>query len=186
MPSFAALVRVLAIAGVATASNLAVRADEYTWKLTWTGPETCPEVPCPYSYEVSGPRYSSPEGSIPSFTATCEGTVDEPLKACELGTHEGASEPAISGNFSTYETSGVGPGQIIITATWFEEKYNEDLTLTGVSPMQASEENQGTWDLYPGGCPLTDCPGTSTSSTNATAPTPRRRAAWRKAGKRDS
>ncbi|KAI1252109.1 hypothetical protein MGN70_006681 [Eutypa lata] len=119
------------------------------------------------TYELSGPQYSDTNGSIPAFRASCTGTVDQPLKACNLSEVAGAgagagaaavgeggtspSSPLVSGNFSTYETSGVGPGLVAIVMTWFSDEYSRNLTLTGSTPLQVNEENNGTWDIYPGG-----------------------------------
>jgi hypothetical protein len=131
------------------------RADEYLWTVTWTGPKTCTSYPCSYSYEVSAPTY----GSVPAFDATCEGTVDQPLQICSVLTTGAAVAAAttVSGNFSTFETSGVGSGLIDISVTWFDQAFGANRTLTGVTPMQASSANHNTWTLNPRGCPVTDC-----------------------------
>ncbi|RWA05188.1 hypothetical protein EKO27_g9919 [Xylaria grammica] len=138
--------------------RLSSRADDYAWTVKWTGPSKCTSWPCGYSYEVSGPAYTAAEGSIPLFDATCVGTVDQPLAACSVPTTQGSSVTAtVSGNFSTFETSGVGSGLIDITATWFDQASGTNRTLTAVTPMQGSTTNQNTWTVQPSGCPVTDC-----------------------------
>ncbi|KAI1079020.1 hypothetical protein F5B20DRAFT_545863 [Whalleya microplaca] len=149
----------LAVLFLANGIAFAAAAD-YVWTFTWTGSQSCPQWPCTYSYNVSGPVYTSATGPIPSFNASCAGTVDQPVQECELSSwlsSEGGSKPTISGNFSTFETSGVGAGVVAITATWFSEKYSRNLSLTGSSPLQVNDENHGTWDIEPTGCPLTTC-----------------------------
>ncbi|KAI0903269.1 hypothetical protein F4824DRAFT_453908 [Ustulina deusta] len=142
------------------------RADDYIWTLQWTGPKTCTSWPCGYSYTVSGPTYATAGGPIPLLDATCVGTVDQPLKACTLlSTPPGFAAATVSGNFSTYETSGVGSGLIDITATWLDQASGTTRTLTGVTPMQASTTNQNTWTVEPEGCPVTEC-----DVVNATRP----------------
>ncbi|KAJ3557684.1 hypothetical protein NPX13_g9878 [Xylaria arbuscula] len=101
-----------------TAVRFVTRADDYLWTVQWTGPTKCTSWPCGYSYRVTGPTYTAAEGSIPFFNATCVGTVDKPLQACTL--QPGSAAAAVSGNFSTYETSGVGSGLIDVTATWID------------------------------------------------------------------
>ncbi|KAI1163161.1 hypothetical protein F5B18DRAFT_327875 [Nemania serpens] len=138
--------------------RLLPRADDYIWSITWTGPKTCTSWPCGYSYTVSAPTYTAAAGSVPSIDASCKGTVDQPLVACSLlSTQAGAAPVAISGNFSTYETSGVGNGLIDITATWLDQASGASRTLKGVTPMQASSANHNTWTVQPEGCPLSDC-----------------------------
>ncbi|KAI1345792.1 hypothetical protein F5Y01DRAFT_45599 [Xylaria sp. FL0043] len=148
-----------------TAVRISSRADDYVWTVQWTGPSKCTSWPCGYSYTVSGPTYTAAGGSIPLFSATCVGTVDQPLKTCTLLSTQAAPATTVSGNFSTYETSGVGSGLIDITATWLDQASGSNRTLTGVTPMQASTANQNTWTVQPEGCPLTECEG-----TNATRP----------------
>ncbi|GAP85431.1 hypothetical protein SAMD00023353_1000770 [Rosellinia necatrix] len=145
--------------------RLVPRADDYVWTIKWTGPRTCTSWPCGYSYEVSAPTYTGSEGSVPSFDAACRGTVDQPLQACTLASGQvaGTVMATVSGNFSTFETSGVGSGLIDIAATWFDQASGTNRTLTGVTPMQASSANQNTWTLTPRGCPVSDCPGTNTT-----------------------
>ncbi|KAI0426044.1 hypothetical protein F5Y09DRAFT_346083 [Xylaria sp. FL1042] len=143
-----------------TAVRILPLADDYVWTVQWTGPSKCTSWPCGYSYTVSAPTYTGAEGSIPLFDATCVGTVDQPLKTCTLlSTRAGSAAATVSGNFSTYETSGVGSGLIDITATWIDEASGASRTLTGVTPMQASTANQNTWTVQPEGCPLTECEG---------------------------
>ncbi|KAI0108922.1 hypothetical protein GGR51DRAFT_513584 [Nemania sp. FL0031] len=133
--------------------RLLSRADDYVWTVTWTGPKICTSWPCGYSYEVSGPTYAAASGSIPSIDATCVGTVDQPLAACSLlSAQAGAAALTVSGNFSTYETSGVGSGLIDITASWVDQASGATRKLTGVTPMQGT-----TWTVEPSGCPLSDC-----------------------------
>ncbi|KAJ8107791.1 hypothetical protein ONZ43_g6627 [Nemania bipapillata] len=97
--------------------RLSTRTNEYLWTVKWTGPSICTSWPCGYSYEVSGPTYTAETGSVPLIDATCVGTVDQPLTACTLG----SALVTVSGNFSTFETSGVGNGLIDITATWVDQ-----------------------------------------------------------------
>ncbi|KAF2972478.1 hypothetical protein GQX73_g1115 [Xylaria multiplex] len=138
--------------------RLSSRADDYVWTVKWTGPSKCTSWPCGYSYEVSGPTHTAAEGSIPLFDATCVGTVDQPLAACSIPTTQaGSISAAVSGNFSTFETSGVGSGLIDITATWFDQASGTNRTLTATTPMQASTANKNTWTVQPKGCPVTDC-----------------------------
>ncbi|KAI0599919.1 hypothetical protein F4775DRAFT_548893 [Biscogniauxia sp. FL1348] len=176
MFGIATLSLALAIAGLSSNSLVVRAADEYAWTLTWTGPKTCAKVPCPYSYNVSGPQYTtSTSGSaavaIPSFGGSCAGTVDEGLAWCQLESGASGDDdegPALAGNFSTYETSGVGSGQIAVALAWVDEPSGEHFTLTAVTPLQANEENQNTWEAHPTGCPLTggeDCaPAPATSN----------------------
>ncbi|KAI3322692.1 hypothetical protein HD806DRAFT_111129 [Xylariaceae sp. AK1471] len=138
----------------ATTVRLSPRVDDYVWTVTWTGPKTCPSWPCTYSYEVSAPSYSSAQGSIPLFDASCQGTVDKPLTTCSLLS---GAPLAVSGNFSTFETSGVGNGLIDITATWADQASGVNTILTAVTPMQANNTNHGTWSVQPDGCPVTAC-----------------------------
>ncbi|KAI1187619.1 hypothetical protein F5B17DRAFT_314120 [Nemania serpens] len=138
--------------------RLLPRTDDYIWTITWTGPNVCTSWPCGYSYTVSAPTYTAAAGSIPPIDTSCKGTVDQPLVACSLlSTPVGAAPVAISGNFSTYETSGVGNGLIDITATWLDQASGASRTLKGVTPMQASSANHNTWTVQPSGCPLSDC-----------------------------
>ncbi|KAI1114490.1 hypothetical protein F5Y14DRAFT_451031 [Nemania sp. NC0429] len=138
--------------------RLLPRADDYIWSITWTGPKTCTSWPCGYSYTVSAPAYTAAAGSVPSIDASCKGTVDQPLVACALpATQASAASVAISGNFSTYETSGVGNGLIDITATWIDQASGTSRTLKGVTPLQANSANHNTWTVQPEGCPLSDC-----------------------------
>ncbi|TGJ84520.1 hypothetical protein E0Z10_g4248 [Xylaria hypoxylon] len=138
--------------------RLSSRADDYVWTVKWTGLKTCTSWPCGYSYEISGPTYTAAEGPIPSISAACVGTVDQPLTACSVPTAQaGAVLATVSGNFSTFETSGVGSGLIDITAKWFDQASGTNRTLTAVTPMQASTANQNTWTVQPVGCPVTDC-----------------------------
>ncbi|KAI1737693.1 hypothetical protein F4680DRAFT_427624 [Xylaria scruposa] len=140
--------------------RLSARADDYTWTITWTGPSVCTSWPCSYSYEISGPTHDAAGGSIPLIDASCQGTVDQPLQACSL-LSTGASPITVVGNFSTYETSGVGNGLIDIEATWLDQASGTERTLTGVTPLQATAANQNTWTVDPEGCPVTDCAATS-------------------------
>ncbi|KAH9996186.1 hypothetical protein F4779DRAFT_187806 [Xylariaceae sp. FL0662B] len=160
-PRFLAKLAILALA-----SRIGfVAADEYAWTFTWTGSQSCPQWPCPYSYDVSGPAYTADAAAIPSFSVSCAGTVDQPVKECEARSPGGSAQPpVVSGNLSTYETSGVGAGLVAITASWFSVEYNRTLTLTGSSPLQVSDENHGTWDISPTGCPLTGCPVTDATT----------------------
>ncbi|KAI8629633.1 hypothetical protein F5Y19DRAFT_72475 [Xylariaceae sp. FL1651] len=172
IPGLLAVVGFVRLVGaVDTTVHISPRAGDYVWTLTWTAPRSCPSWPCTYSYEVSAPSYSSAEGSIPPFDASCQGTVDQPLKACTLLSNQGdsAAAAAISGNFSTYETSGVGSGLITIIATWLDQTSGTTRKVTGVTPMQASDANNNTWDVYPEGSPITD------TAPNATATRSRRR-----------
>ncbi|KAI0466131.1 hypothetical protein F4859DRAFT_332959 [Xylaria cf. heliscus] len=139
--------------------RLSPRATDYVWTVTWTGPKVCTSWPCSYSYEVSGPAHDAVAGSVPLFDATCQGTVDQPLQTCSLASTQAADAAPItvSGNFSTYETSGVGNGLIDIKATWVDQASGAIRTLTGVTPLQASTENINTWTVDPEGCPVTDC-----------------------------
>ncbi|KAI1636489.1 hypothetical protein F4809DRAFT_382194 [Biscogniauxia mediterranea] len=175
------LTRILVLAIAGLGNSLTVRDDEsYAWTFTWTGPKTCDEVPCLYSYNVSGPRYTTTTTSttIPSFGGSCAGTVDEPLARCESGS--GSGGPALAGNFSSYETSGVGAGQIVVALAWVNEQSGAHLTLTGVTPLQASAENHNTWEAYPTGCPLTtgeeeeeeDCAPAAAAASNASTGAP--------------
>ncbi|KAI1297069.1 hypothetical protein F5Y03DRAFT_369949 [Xylaria venustula] len=144
--------------------RIATRADDYLWTVKWTGPSICTSWPCGYSYTVSAPTYTTTSGSvIPSFGATCVGTVDQPLKTCTSlsSAQQSTSSSVVAGNFSTYETSGVGNGLIDITATWVDQSSGANQTLTGVTPLQATTANQNTWTLQPEGSPLTE-------GTNAT------------------
>ncbi|TRX91396.1 hypothetical protein FHL15_007620 [Xylaria flabelliformis] len=125
--------------------RLSSRANDYTWTITWTGP----------TYEVSAPTHDAAGGSVPLIDATCQGTVDQPLQSCSLLSTT-ASPITVVGNFSTYETSGVGNGLIDIKATWFDQAS----TLTGVTPLQATTANHNTWTVDPEGCPVTDCAAT--------------------------
>ncbi|KAI0457377.1 hypothetical protein F5B21DRAFT_92983 [Xylaria acuta] len=145
--------------------RLSPRANDYVWTVTWTGPKVCTSWPCGYSYGVSAPTHAAAEGSVPLFNATCQGTVDQPLQTCSLISTQAADAAPItvSGNFSTFETSGVGSGLIDIKATWFDQASGTDRTLTGVTPMQATTANHNTWTVDPEGCPVTDC-----AATNAT------------------
>ncbi|KAJ2992919.1 hypothetical protein NUW58_g2009 [Xylaria curta] len=143
-----------------TPVRLSSRASDYIWTITWTGPSKCTSWPCSYSYQVSAPTHTTTQGSIPFFDASCEGIVDQPLQACSLLSVEGAdSTLAVSGNFSTFETSGVGSGLIDIAVEWFDQTPRLNRTLTGVTPMQASTANHNTWTVDPAGCPVTDCAG---------------------------
>ncbi|KAI0409954.1 hypothetical protein F4802DRAFT_542794 [Xylaria palmicola] len=175
--------RILTISGLLVASLLtpceaktmsairfSTRADGYIWTVTWTGPKTCTSWPCSYSYEVSAPAYTAAGGSIPFFDATCQGTVDQLLASCSLLSTQaaGAAPVTVSGNFSTFETSGVGSGLIDITASWLDQASGMGRTLTGVTPLQATATNHNTWTVQPQGCPLTDC-----AAANATR-SPRR------------
>ncbi|KAI1419868.1 hypothetical protein F5Y12DRAFT_186440 [Xylaria sp. FL1777] len=149
-----------------TIVRMAPRADDYLWTVEWTGPSKCTAWPCGYSYTVSGPTYTATEGSIPFIDATCVGTVDQPLKTCTLlSTQAGSAQATISGNFSTFETSGVGSGLIDITATWVDQASGLSRTLTGVTPMQASTANKNTWTLQPEGCPVTECDAANATRT---------------------
>ncbi|KAI0975456.1 hypothetical protein F4678DRAFT_420327 [Xylaria arbuscula] len=145
--------------------RIATRADDYLWTVQWTGPSICTSWPCGYSYTVSAPTYTTTSGSIiPSFGATCVGTVDQPLKTCTLlssAQQQQSASSVVSGNFSTYETSGVGNGLIDITAKWVDQASGANRTLTGVTPLQATTANQNTWTVQPEGSPLTE-------GTNAT------------------
>ncbi|KAI1490474.1 hypothetical protein F5X96DRAFT_669670 [Biscogniauxia mediterranea] len=196
------LIRVLALALAGLSNNgLTVRADSndehYAWTFTWTGPKTCDAVPCPYSktaklsnnnpaYNVSGPGYTvtttttTTTTTIPSFAGSCAGTVDEPLARCEVGSGSGSGSGDLAGNFSSYETSGVGAGQIVVALAWVDEQSGAHLTLTGVTPLQASAENHNTWEAYPTGCPLMttgqegeDCapPAAAAAASNASSST---------------
>ncbi|KAH9887493.1 hypothetical protein F4778DRAFT_429477 [Xylariomycetidae sp. FL2044] len=127
-------------------------ADEYAWTFKWTVTKGCSSWPCPYSYDVSGPAYANSKGAVPSFATSCAGDVDKPLKACN-NTPDAAM--ALSGNFSTYETSGVGSGVVAITARWFSDQYRQNLTLSVSTPLESQADP---WSMHPSGCPLTDCP----------------------------
>ncbi|KAI1131815.1 hypothetical protein F5Y10DRAFT_35552 [Nemania abortiva] len=138
--------------------RLSPRADDYVWTVTWTGPKICTSWPCGYSYDISGPTYTAAAGAIPSIDATCVGTVDQPLAACSLHSMQaGSAAMTVSGNFSTYETSGVGNGLIDITATWLDQASGATRKLTGVTPLQATAANNNTWTVQPNGCPVSDC-----------------------------
>ncbi|KAI1748387.1 hypothetical protein F4782DRAFT_361127 [Xylaria castorea] len=143
--------------------RLSSRASDYVWTVTWTGPSVCTSYPCGYSYEVSAPTYAAAGGSIPLIDASCRGTVDQPLQTCSLPSTQAAVtfSMTVSGNFSTYETSGVGNGLIDIKATWFDQASGTNRTLSGVTPLQATTANHNTWTVEPEGCPVTDCAATS-------------------------
>ncbi|KAI0876910.1 hypothetical protein GGS24DRAFT_449415 [Hypoxylon argillaceum] len=152
--------------------RISSRADDYLWTVKWTGPSICTSWPCGYSYEVSGPTYTAEAGAIPFIDATCVGIVDQPLVACTLFSAQASSAVmTVSGNFSTYETSGVGNGLIDITATWQDQATGKARTLTGVTPLQATAANQNTWTVEPEGCPVSNC-----AAVNATKAA--RRGAW--------
>ncbi|KAI0513030.1 hypothetical protein F5B22DRAFT_283957 [Xylaria bambusicola] len=138
-----------------TAVRFETRANDYLWTVQWTGPTKCTSWPCGYSYRVSGPTYTAAEGAVPFFNATCTGTVDKPLQACTL--QPGSAAVAVSGNFSTFETSGVGSGLIDVTARYIDQASFSNRTLTAVTPMQASAANQNTWTVEPQGCPVSAC-----------------------------
>ncbi|CAJ2499855.1 Uu.00g027080.m01.CDS01 [Anthostomella pinea] len=145
---------------VVTASAIPARAADYAWTFAFTGAKTCPGWPCQYSYNLTAPLYSSSTASIPAFAASCAGTIDQPLQACQLLAFSAApgsrSEMrAVAGNFSSYETSGDGRGVLAVTATWFDDVQNKSLTITGVTPVEANDGS--TWDVQPTGCPLTAC-----------------------------
>jgi hypothetical protein len=70
------------------------------------------------AYEVVASSYSSVQGLVPSFDVSCQGVVDQPLTTCNLISSQGVT---VLGNFSTYETSGVGSGLIDITASWIDQ-----------------------------------------------------------------
>ncbi|KAI0390638.1 hypothetical protein F5Y17DRAFT_51195 [Xylariaceae sp. FL0594] len=130
------------------------RAD-YAWTIKWTA-GACPSWPCTFSYEVSAPSYTSPQGNIPLFDATCEGTVDQPLSECTLLSPQqqaDANALVVSGNFSTYETSGVGAGLVDVTATFYDQMSGTYKTLTAVTPKSPTN----TWQVTPSGCPVTYC-----------------------------
>ncbi|KAI0441984.1 hypothetical protein F4803DRAFT_388912 [Xylaria telfairii] len=139
--------------------RLAPRANDYVWTVTWTGAKVCTSWPCGYSYQVSGPLLAAAEGEVPLFDATCQGTVDQPLQTCSLLSTQAADAASftVSGNFSTYETSGVGSGLIDIQATWIDQASGTSRTLVGVTPMQATTANANKWTVSPEGCPVTAC-----------------------------
>ncbi|KAI1818227.1 hypothetical protein GGS20DRAFT_529050 [Poronia punctata] len=148
------------------------RPDTYAWTIEWTaGP--CRSWPCSFSYHVTAPSFSSPQGPIPLFDATCKGPVDKALTQCQLLTTPKADQPAlvVSGNFSTYETSGVGAGLIDITATFFDFESGTYRTLTVVTPKNSTSNK---WDVKPDGCPLTYCVLPDNSTTTMTERAPRR------------
>ncbi|KAK5630583.1 hypothetical protein RRF57_006298 [Xylaria bambusicola] len=168
-----------------TAVRFETRANDYLWTVQWTGPTKCTSWPCGYckyftlrpppaeilisphvcelevanisrkAYRLSGPAYTAAEGSVPFFNATCTGTVDQPLRACTL--LPGSVATAVSGNFSTFETSGVGSGLIDVTATYIDPASGSNRTLTAVTPMQANAANQNAWMVEPQGCPVSAC-----------------------------
>ncbi|RYC55856.1 hypothetical protein CHU98_g10349 [Xylaria longipes] len=141
--------------------RLSPRANDYAWTVTWTAPNVCTSWPCGYSYEVSAPTHAVAEGSVPFFDAACQGTVDQTPKTCSLlSTQAAGTAPiTVTGNFSTFETSGVGSGLIDIKVTWFDQAS----TLTGVTPLQASTANHNTWTVDPEGCPVTHCAAANTT-----------------------
>ncbi|KAI1170671.1 hypothetical protein F4777DRAFT_102933 [Nemania sp. FL0916] len=120
-------------------------ADKYVWTVTWTGPKTCPSWPCSFSYIVVAPAYNATSNSIPPFEAECGGTVDLPLQPC----YSTQGWVKIEGNFSTFETSGVGSGLIDIHARWGDRDSHLPRELVGITPMQASSANNNTWTVHP-------------------------------------
>ncbi|KAI5920743.1 hypothetical protein F4810DRAFT_405755 [Camillea tinctor] len=146
------LASALALASLAGATHHSAADAGYAWTFTWTGPKTCDKVPCSYSYDVSGPRYTAPGNvEIPPFSTSCSGSVDEALAWCGADAETSSGEPAVAGNFSTYETSGVGAGEISVAVSWVDGGSTKYFTLTAATPLQASA---GTWTAYPTGCPL--------------------------------
>ncbi|KAI0198595.1 hypothetical protein F4808DRAFT_257700 [Astrocystis sublimbata] len=155
-------------AQVSSPVRLSPRADNYVWTVTWTGPKKCTSWPCAYSYKVSAPSYTTDKGLVPIFDATCVGTVDQQLKTCSLSTTQADADTfpvTVSGNFSTYQTSGVGSGLIDIKATWFDQESGANRTLQGTTPMQANTANLNTWMVDPEGCPITHCDGANATRT---------------------
>lgn len=80
------------------------------------------------AFLVEGPDYTvEPFGWIPRFLSHCEGTVDQPTVSCLVATpvQDGGSpfpEQHVVGNFSTYETSGVANGQIVVEYVFYSEE----------------------------------------------------------------
>ncbi|KAI1324802.1 hypothetical protein F5Y16DRAFT_288128 [Xylariaceae sp. FL0255] len=146
-------------------------AANYTWTLKWTGPQVCTSYPCPYSYNVTGSKYIIGARTIPPFRASCKGIVDEPLTDCTLASPD---DEVAMGNFSSFETSGVGAGVITFSAEWLdmatcrvisEKKWpnmgsGENETIKASTPMKGTTANNETWVIDLGPCPLSgeaDC-----------------------------
>ncbi|KAI0126755.1 hypothetical protein BJ170DRAFT_417738 [Xylariales sp. AK1849] len=148
-----ALVEVSVAEWPARSWRLQPRNSTYTWAIAWRE-STCSSWPCKYLYDVEGPQYvSQSAGVIPYFLATCLGTVDKPLVECQSAepnpsTVAASGKPQVLGNFSTYETSGVGAGVITVTFMFQSTEVNGSITLTASTPLQT-----GNWTVSPSGLP---------------------------------